>query len=187
MTDKPEIPDSISASELSALLSGGDKLPLSTVIPCLDFGGSTGGACDLQFAINQMICASGGVNIVQVLTAAMHLIVELDCTFANQLDNIRLQYAPYDKASDEERMVMTRYISQNRRGLQNSMLHLESVMAMLVPAFAHERIDLLKQKYGHFENIKKFRSHLLISDELLMDLEIDRDAVTEYLAQQASA
>jgi hypothetical protein len=186
VTDQPEIPDSISSSELSALLGGRNKLPLSTIIPSLDFGGAHGGACDLQFAINQMIVASGGVNIVQVLCAAMHLIQELDCSFEGQLENLRLQREPYDKATDEERFMMERYITQNRRGLHNSMLHLESVIAVLMPPFANERISHLRKLGGIQRSVREFRSQLLISDELLRDLEIDRDAVTDYLDAAAS-
>lgn len=181
MTTPPEIPDSISASELSALLSGRRALPMSSVIPSLNFGGASGGACDLQFAVNQLICASGGTNVVQVLCAAIHLLTELDATLAEQQRNVAERREPFAAASSDERQVLERYLTQNRRGLHSGLLHLESVMAMLMPAFAHERITWLKRHGQLSSDLAEFRSRLLISDELLADLELEREAVSAYL------
>lgn len=181
VTDSPQIPDAISASALGALLSGRQRLPLSTVIPSLNFGGAIGGSCDLQFAINQLICASSGVNLVQILCAAIHLVTEMDSSLLHQLQAIERGDAPYDQASETERQILQRYISQNRRGLQGSLLHLESVMTVLMPTFAYERIQWLRQHHGLIGDLPSFRSQLLISDELLRDLELERQVVTDYL------
>lgn len=181
MTTPPEIPDSISASELAALLSGRRALPISRLIPSLSFGGATGGACDLQFAINQLVCASNGTNIVQVLCAAIHLITELDATLADQQQGLADGSEPFAQASTEERLTLERYLAQNRRGLQSSLLHLESVMAMLMPAFTYERVALLKRQGRLSPDLAHFRSQLLISDELLTDLELERDVVSAYI------
>lgn len=181
VTDSPQIPDSISASELSALLNGGSQLPLSSVLPSLNFGGLVGGVCDLQFAINQLICSSNGVNIVQVLCAAIHLVNELDSSMLAQLHNLEQRLPPYDQADEQDAQLLKRYIGQNRRGLQGSLMHLESVMTVLMPTFAQERVSLLRQRGQVNGDLPTFRSRLLISDELLSDLEIARQAVTDYL------
>lgn len=168
-------------SELGALLSGRHRLPVSPVIPSLNFGGDVGGSCDLQFVINQLISASSGVNLVQVLCAAIHLVNEMDQNLLQQLQAIEQGDAPYDSASDTERQILQRYVVQNRRGLQGSLLHLESVMAVLMPTFAHERIQWLRQHNLLDSDLPTFRSRLLISDELLRDLELERQVVSDYL------
>lgn len=181
MTDRPQIPDSISAAQLSALLSGRNALPISPHIPSLSFGGETGGACDLQFVVSQLIYASGGVNVVQVLCAAMHLLHELDESFAGQLHLLDLQHAPYDTASDDERAMVARYVQRNRRGLASSLLHLETVMASLMPPFASHRIAELRNSGTPPSDLSDLRSRLLISSELLEQLALSREAVTDFL------
>ena len=82
MADSPDerglFPDSISGDRLRELASRlSNDLPVSDVIPALEFRDvdiNSGGLCDLQFVLIQLVEKSkSGLEYVQLLTASLYL------------------------------------------------------------------------------------------------------------------
>ena len=82
MADSPDerglFPDSISGDRLRELASRlSNDLPVSDVIPALEFRDTdinSGGLCDLQFVLIQLVEKStSGLEYVQLLTASLYL------------------------------------------------------------------------------------------------------------------
>lgn len=186
MTASPEIPDSISAEMLSTLLRGRNPLPLSEVVPALDFGGELGAPCDLQFSICQLIERStGGTNIIQMLVASMHLLTEVESHFERHLSSLAQEDEPYDQLSGAEQQVLARLMREHTLLLKASLKHLEEVLTQVgYPYYAQRAQDLIKDRFEQKRILMRdFRSQLLISDELLASLGLERAAVTTYFDQ----
>lgn len=184
MTASPEIPDSISSDMLNTLLRGRNPLPTGDRIPVLDFGGECGAPCDLQFSICQLIERSaGGTNIIQMLVAAMHLLTEVESHFEKHLRSLEQEDEPFDQLPAHEQQVLARVMREHTMYLKASLKHLEDVLARVgYPYYTQRAQDLVKERFTHGRVLMRdFRSHLLISDELLESLGIDRAAVTTYL------
>ena len=78
MSESNQIPDSISSDKLKQLLGKiAPEMPLSQVIPELSFRdekSDSGGLCDLQFVICQLVEKSkSGLEYHQILTASLYL------------------------------------------------------------------------------------------------------------------
>lgn len=186
MTANPEIPDSISADMLNNLLRGRNALPLSDKIPALDFGGEVGAPCDLQFSICQLIERSAaGTNIIQMLVAAMHLLTEVEAHFERHLTSVAQEAAPYDRLSAHEQKVLARVMRDHMMYLKVSSKHLEDVLTHVgYPYYSGRAQQLINDRFQQERVLMRdFRSHLLISDELLESLGVTRADVTNYLDQ----
>lgn len=186
MTASPEIPDSISAEMLSTLLRSRNPLPLSEVVPALDFGGECGAPCDLQFSICQLIERStGGTNIIQMLVASMHLLTEVESHFERHLTSLAQEDEPYDQLSGADQQMLARLMREHTLLLKVSLKHLEEVLTQVGYPYYAQRAQELMQERSEQKRIllRDFRSQLLISDELLTSLGLERAAVTTYLDQ----
>ena len=186
MTSSPEIPDSISSEMLNSLLRGRNPLPISEVVPALDFGGELGAPCDLQFSICQLIERStGGTNIIQMLVAAMHLLTEVEAHFERHMNSLALEDEPYNTLSAPEQQTLARVMREHTLLLKVSLKHLEEVLTQVgYPYYAQRAQELINDRFQQKRVLMRdFRSQLLISDELLASLGIERSAVTTYLDQ----
>lgn len=171
---------------LNTLLRGRNPLPLSDVIPGLDFGGEYGAPCDLQFAICQLIeRSSRGTNIIQMMVASMHLLSEVESNFENHLNSLAQEDEPYDKLSAHEQQALARVMRDHIMMLRASLNHLEQVLQAVGYSYYTERARLISKDRSKQERVlmRDFRSQLLLSDELLASLGLERAAVTTYLAQ----
>lgn len=185
--DSPKIPDSISFKELSNFLRDKPSLPLSTVIPELDLGGPIGGVCDLQFAIMQLIQRSAkGCNILQLLSAAIHLLTEVEFHFAEQINRVDAELPPFDKTSEEDRKEVITTLRGLILSLRTANGLNEELFTGLMHNFGIRRIQAIRDQITGVITPEEFRSHLLISDELLDGLQLQRDPVTEYLDRAAN-
>lgn len=184
MTATPEIPDSISPEMLDTLLRGRNPLPISQVVPALDFGGELGAPCDLQFAICQLIERSAnGTNIIQMLVAAMHLLTDVESHFEKHLNSLALEDEPYDQLPAADQQALGRVMRAHTMGLKVAVKHLEDVLTQVGYPFYSQRAQALIEDRFKAKRVlmRDFRSHLLISDELLDSLDVERSAVTTYL------
>lgn len=171
---------------LNTLLRGRNPLPASEAVPALDFGGECGAPCDLQFAICQLIERSaGGTNIIQMLVAAMHLLTEVEAHFERHLNSLALEDEPYNTLSGPEQQVLARVMREHTMLLKVSLKHLEEVLTKVgYPYYAQRAQELINDRFQQKRVLMRdFRSQLLISDELLASLGIERSAVTTYLDQ----
>lgn len=186
MTFSSEIPDSISSEMLHTLLRGRNPLPASEVIPSLDFGGEHGAPCDLQFSICQLIeRSSHGTNIIQMLVAAMHLLTEVESHFEQHLTSLAQEDEPYDQLSAVDQQALGRLMREHTLLLKTSLKHLEDVLTQVGYPYYAQRAQQLMQERPPQQRLlmRDFRSQLLISDELLASLGLERAAVTTYLDQ----
>lgn len=186
MTDQPEIPDSISTEMLDALLRNRNPLPTSAVIPVLDLGGEHGAPCDLQFVICQIIERStNGTNIIQMMVAAIYLLTEVESHFDSHITYAMQDEAPYDELSEEDRRGVARMFREHLLPLRASLRQLEeNLTAIAFPYYDMRAFELTHDVFrGRKVELRDFRSHMLISDEVLESLQLDRQLVTNYLEQ----
>lgn len=179
----PEIPDSVSSDLLNSLLDKRYSLPPSDKIPVLNFGGYSGGPSDLQLVIGQLIEKSAnGVNVTQMLVAALHLMHEVRLHLKQQLQDLHdgnETYAGIDKS------MRRRAYSALRRDLMDlteGLAHTNNAVAAFMEACMTVRADDISAQFaGGKVDLPTFRSYLLISEELLSDLGIERSVVTDFL------
>lgn len=178
----PEIPDAISFSELSNYLSDKPHMPVSPVIPELNLGGPDGGICDLQFAIMQLIQRSdNGCNVLQLLSAAIHLMLEVELHFSEQIRRAEAELPPFDDAGEAERLDVARVLRGLTMSLKASSGLTEDLFSALMANFGSKRVQFVRDRITGVPTPSEFRSHLLISDELISGLQLDRASVTRYL------
>ena len=185
MSDVPEIPHAVSTEALHSLLERASSgPPVSAVIPALNLGGALGAPCDLQFVISQLIQRSStGTNLVQMLVAATHLLSESEGHFSEQLARLDSPEPPYDRLSPAERAATAQLAGQHRDQLRAALECLEALLQEFSLPFhqARSRSLLSGPLAGRSIPVREFRSHLLISEELLDSLELERAAVTAFL------
>lgn len=178
------VPDSVSPEALRSFLNRGANLPESELVPELNLGGSMGAPCDLQFVISQVIARSStGTNIVQMLCAGMHLLTEVESHFEDQLERLALEEEPFEGLSGSEQKSCGVLLRRNLVALRTSLHALEELLSGLTMAFYQARAHDLQHGVlqGKRFSLEEFRSHMLISDELLASLQLERQAVTAYL------
>lgn len=184
MTDKPEIPDSISPEMLDGLLRNRNPLPISDVIPSIDFGGSVGAPCDLQFALSQLIERSArGTSILQMLVTSLYLITEIEGHFDQHLELVMREDPPYTDVPAADQKQIARCMRSYLMGLRIASQQLEELLAVIGYPYYQERAkQLIETEFkGRPRSLPDFRSHMMISSELLDSLQIDRASVTTYL------
>lgn len=184
MTDTPEIPNSVSSEMLDALLRNRNPLPTSTAIPTLNLGGERGAPCDLQFAICQIIERStNGTNIIQMMVAAMHLLTEVEAHFDRHITYAMQEDPPYDDLPAVDQQGIARFLRQHLLSLRVSLQQLEEILTLI--GYPYYEMRAKELTHGVFQgkktNLREFRSHMLISDELLDSLQLQRQPVTDYL------
>lgn len=185
MSSSPEIPDAISPEALASLLGDYGSMPISTLLPALDFGRECGGPADLQFAVLQLMQgATQRPNLVQMLVAALHLITESHISMSRRERSIDEDEDFADLAKDEQHIIRT-VIKENNKVLRHVMGCLESFMVSQIGLnYYHERARSIAHSSPEFKrSLEDFRSYLLISDELLESLQLERPAVTRFLDQ----
>lgn len=188
MTD---IPDAISSDSLRSLLEGHGSAPLSNRLPEINFGSTFGGPCDLQFVIATIIAKSThGVNFIQVLMAAIHLLTEAEQHLAKRRDAIDQELGPeLQQLPEAARLSINRSIDRHAELLHSSVISLEHVLEAYAAMSSQVRIDELKKsgaiKADQRIGLDDLKSNLLFSQELLDSLEISRDAITQYLNSPA--
>lgn len=159
------------------------ELPASAVIPALDFRDEdlgSGGICDLQFVIIQLVEKSqSGLEYVQLLTASLYLF-ERCCEFLGQcIDDASETYNDADKAAVLGELRSFQLLFQ-RLLRQFYELHLA-----MGAAASFERIQKLGQKYGPGLPDRDATSRLLISEGLIKSLGLDRESITTYIEQSS--
>ena len=171
---------------LDTLLRRRNPLPASDIIPALDFGGELGAPCDLQFSICQLIERSNkGTNIIQMLVAAMHLLTEVESHFEKHLNSLLQEDDPYDQLNADDQQKLGALMREHTMLIKVGIRHLEDVLTQVgYPYYTQRAQGLIKERFTEQRVLMRdFRSQLLISDELLASLGIDRAAVTTYLDQ----
>lgn len=187
MSETPSIPDSVSPDLLRGLL--GKNLPESSTIPRLDFGGKYGAPCDLQFAISLLVAQSAeGVNIVQTMVAAMHLLSEAQIQLDERLETLKSGSDPdLADAEPEVRQAVIKDIGENCAALNSAVVCLERVISGMAPYACHHRIrhliDTGELAHGVSRRLELL-SKMLISREVLDSLSLTRKQVTNYLENQ---
>lgn len=184
----PEIPNAASFAELSNYLRDKPHFPLSDAIPQLNLGGQEGGICDLQFAIMQLIQRSdAGVNVLQMLSASIHLMLEVEFHFAEQLRRVEAELPPFNDAPQADKDDVARALRALLVSLRTSSGLTESLFSQLTSTFGFRRLEDLRKRGARPITTAELRSYLLISDELLSSLNLDRSPVTEYLDRAAQS
>lgn len=182
-----DIPDSISTESLRSLLSSNEQ-PVSDVIPEINFGDQFGGVCDLQYAISSLIAKSShGVNMIQLMMSALHILCETESQFKRKLDDIDQMLKDIPPL---ERQSIHRTIERQHAHIRTSMMALEQVLETYAPIAYHARInELVKRNEIDPEkrvSLNDMRSFLLISTEFIDSLGLSRDSITNYLNTDGS-
>ena len=185
-----DIPDAVSPDLLRSLLKQ-DDAPVSKLLPQLNFGDRFGGPCDLQFVVSTLIAKStNGVNLVQLMMTALHLLSEIEAQLKSQHDQMAAGDGSFASLSADERDVLVRVADRNHGFVRSSVLSLEQTLDTFAPISSQLRIqELLKRGTVTPDTrmpLAELRSILLVSDEILDSLEISRDAMTAYLAKSES-
>lgn len=186
-----DIPDSISTESLRSLLSNNEP-PLSAVIPELSFGNQFGGPCDLQYVVSSLIVKSShGVNMIQLMMSALHMLCEVDCRFKRQIESLQDKLTEeHDDLDDRSKQAMLRTAERSHIHLRSSLMALEQVLETFSPVAYQARINELVTT-GELDPAQpidenKFHSMLLFSSELINSLGISRESISAYLQSTES-
>ncbi|HCA35884.1 MAG TPA: hypothetical protein DEP13_04490 [Gammaproteobacteria bacterium] len=159
-------------------------LPVSEVIPSLDFRDiaiNSGGLCDLQFVLIQLVERSkSGLEYVQLLTASFYLFDRCFEFLSESIKEAKETYEGDDKVVVLGELVSLQLVFKNVLD-QFAELHL----GMCVSA-NHDRINSLRRKLSEEATQDDYRSHLLISDGLLKSLGLNREDVDQFIKHQSS-
>lgn len=177
----PEIPDQISAADLKSFLSGKDRMPISTEIPVLNFGGE--GPCDFQLAVAQLMQrSSSGINILQLLVTTIHLLAQGRSELGSRLDDVRQAVPPFDQIGSKRRRYLVQVLQRDLGDCENAHAILARLMSGYMEASHTLRtIELVQNNPEQNYSLADFRSLLLFSDQILGDLRIERSAITDFL------
>lgn len=182
-----DIPDAVSPDMLRSLLDR-DGAPVSKLLPELDFGQRFGGPCDLQYVVSTLIAKStNGVNIVQLMMTALHLLTEIESQLKRQHAQMQAGEGGFAELDAKDRDILARVADRNHGFLRASVLSLEQTLDTFAPISSQLRIqELLKQGVITQDTrlpLAQLRSILLFSDEILNSLQICREEITSYLAK----
>ena len=183
--DRGLFPDSISGDRLRELAKRvSADLPVSEVIPALDFRDVTinsGGLCDLQFVLIQLVERSkSGLEYVQLLTASLYLFERCYEFLSESIKEAKETYEEDDKVLILGELVSFQLVFKNVLD-QFAELHLG-----MSASANFDRIDSLRRMLGEEATQDDYRSHLLISDGLLKSLGLDRKDVDQFIKRQSS-
>lgn len=182
-----EIPDSVSPEMLKNLLGNHKILPGSEQFPALDFGGKFGGPADLQYVMCLLIQqSSDGVNIAQMLFAALHLLAITQSHFESTVDRLDHDKPEMPTITDEEFEIIKSTMRAQAADIRDAIRAVDSVASLLGPALSAQRAQRIVEEvpHGSVMHRSEFFSRMLISDELLRSLGIDRAAISDFVEEQ---
>lgn len=160
-------------------------MPLSDVIPTLDFGGGTGvdgGICDLQFVVMQIINQSAsGINLMQEFTAAMYLLHSVGDSLQKHLRSIAEDRTEFGTLSPQEKALVMSSLSQITYVHESLIRSAEQIHAALALNACQDRADRLRDELGSAATEDAMRSRLMLSDALLNDLHLTRDQADAFI------
>lgn len=185
-----QAPDAISAAHLAAVLNQRGVMPTSPVLPALRFGDDDcGGPCDLQLAIHLLINGSaGGTNMIQEVTAALWLLHRVQEQFEGHLRQAQGGTGIFDHLQgpalqrvQEELTTLYRLID----GINDALMQLHGTVT--VPAIERRvrHLHLPLDSSMSEQQQLNLRSQLLISDELLEDLAVERQHLEPLLSNHS--
>lgn len=181
------IPDSVSSKDLLRLIKDTDQ-PLSDRIPTINFGTHFGGPCDLQLVMSTVIAKSvNGVNAIQILMTALHLLIEAEHSIRKQRDSLdSVNDADINPEVVDAAAVLRRITDRNVETMRSCIIMLERVLDSYAPISRAARISDLERSgiaipIGQPLTIEH-QSQLLFSDELLDSLDIQRSDLNEHLS-----
>lgn len=184
-----EIPSAVSAADLAAVLSKRGKLPPASALPSLQFGDDDcGGPCDLQLAVMLLIDRSdSGVNLVQEATCALWLLHRIQEQIESHHNQATAGEGIFDSLSGEplERVRGELGAMRNLIGeINSSLMVLHS--GMTIPAVERRCRAAMAASTTELsdEQLSALRSQLLISDEVIESLGLERKVVDQFLEHQ---
>jgi hypothetical protein len=181
-SDEPNerVPDSVSFEHLSSLLD----MPLSTVIPEIDLG-TTGGLCDLQFILMQIVEKSpSGVNLMQELTLAVYLVNKVRASFTEWQTDTSERRGKFAEVTEEEQRINVPSIERYVRLLKEASALLEPLHAQLWISSAHNSQVQMQEELGRELTDSELVSYLLVGPKCTESLDLDRNAVTRFINKQ---
>jgi len=158
------------------LTKGKPAPPLSDAIPSLTFIDgdiNSGGLCDLQFVIIQLVNKSnGGLEFIQLLTASLYL---FETCFDTLNDSIATAEATYP---DDDKSIVVAELKRMHSAYSDLLSRFTDMHLGLSATASFERMaKLLAVRGEQMQGDDDGPSALLISDALLNSLGIDRNAV----------
>ena len=181
MTSEP-VPDSVSIEDLMRLLAkapsdaeNDEMPPLGTAVPCLPISAETSGILDLSIVMEQIIAASGGAPLIQVLQCLIYL-------SAGALDRLR-------DASTELAQMPGPHAAEAAAEMRRSTLLLARANSMITsvvaPATVGSVIIRCQEEGICVEQASHIPRRIYVSDALLLALGLDPAAFTAYLKRRA--
>ena len=160
-----------------------NDLPVSDVIPALEFRDpdiNSGGLCDLQFVLIQLVEKSkSGLEYVQLLTASLYLFERCFDFLSESIKEAKETYEGDDKVVILGELVSYQLVYKQILD-QFAELHLGmSTSATL------DRTDRLRRKLDDSATQDDYRSQLLISDGMLESLGLTRKDVDLFIQRQS--
>ena len=178
------VPDSVSYSALASLLAADNKPPASPVIPTLEFGDDNGAPCSLQLAVMCLIQQSrSGVNLCQLITASLFLLYNAQSGFRKWERLAAAGEGPFAEDPEQERQAAALAMRELSAAIDGVAPALEDInRALLVPLISRRMAELGISAPLTQEQQGEQLSHLLIDDELLNDLGLERSTITRFLS-----
>jgi hypothetical protein len=173
-------PDSISPSQLRDLLGrAGIQLPVSDLIPALNFKDASvnsGGICDLQYVVIQLIQNSkDGVEFIQLLTLALYM---SELCFTAMEGSISEADALYD---GPDKLQIIKELLTLKNSFKRALDELSNVHLALMSSASMDRITRLRPLLGDDAGHRDYHSHLLISDSILESLKQTRSDADPFI------
>lgn len=176
------VPDSISAEELMARLAkapsdteNNETPPLGTAVPVLPLSEDDAGVLDLCIAVEQIITASGGAPLIQVLQCLLYLAVGATDRLNESIDELRQIPDPHAaEAADEMR--------QATLALARASTMISSVVG---PVTAGAVLVRCREENIPLMGSGQVPRRIFVSDALLQALGVEPAAFTAYLRRRA--
>ena len=179
------IPDSINPEELQRrLLAAQSGVPWSSCFPEIDFGGIDGGACDLQLALNQLVCQSkGGVTPLQQLTAICFMLSEIINHFNEQLKLVISKEDPYDKIPDRMLTLMSSSMLSHKEVLSSALASLTGLTNAALMIHTRMKTERWRDQGQHPETMdsRQLASAVVIGDPYLRSISMERQVLEQVL------
>lgn len=178
------IPDGITPEQLEHYLKlklkerGG--IPLSEVIPLLNFGGVNGGIKDLTLVVRQILEKSeGGNHSVQFIDLAIFCLEQTHALLRMHIKEIQsgfdLPVMPgQPPCTDQDRKVLADQLSRLRTTTVTATNKVYELYARIQNSVMISRLVELRQQLGSDISDEDLFSHLLYGDDILKSLNLER-------------
>lgn len=157
----------------------GIQLPVSELIPKLNFKDASvnsGGICDLQYVVIQLIQNSkDGVEFIQLLTLALYM---SELCYTAMEGSIEEADALYD---GPDKVQILSELLRLKQSFKRSLDELSNTHLALMSSASMDRITRLRPVLGSDAGHKEYHSHLLISDSLLESLKQTRSDADPFI------